>query len=252
VTRVFDKDPGEAVVAMWESGIDTEKNTPDHGIATTKQVFIHLRKMGYRVEYKRIPLSRDRTPIASDIDHMQLQLKCKNPGGRVVHLIMSRSKTGSSCRYVTGLLATALSATDLDVPDSGDMGPLGSSPKRFKSSQGLIPAQGEHRNILNLLRVLEFGPDAKQAVDAAIGRCADIGDLRTDIAECWMAANNPETTLEAANETRQLGLHYLQRYGLLIMFRVYLQVNTDPEVTFSMWKQGRPELGHLMKSMKLY
>lgn len=80
MTRVFDKDPGEAVVAMWESGIDTEKNTPDHGIATTKQVFIHLRKMGYRVEYKRIPLSRDRTPIASDIDHMQLQLKCKNPG----------------------------------------------------------------------------------------------------------------------------------------------------------------------------
>lgn len=30
------------------------------------------------------------------------------------------------------------------------------------------------------------------------------------------------------------------------------QVNTNPEVTFSMWKQERPELGHLLKSMKLY
>jgi hypothetical protein len=62
-------------------------------------------------------------------------------------------------------------------------------------------------------------------VDAAIEMCDDIGDIREDIAECWVAANNPDSTLESANETRQLGLHYLQRYALLIMFRVYLQVN---------------------------
>lgn len=72
---------------------------------------------------------------------------------------MSRARTGSSCRYVTSLLATALSANDLDSGE--DMAVLGGSPKRPKSA--VVPTRGEHRNILNLLRVLEFGPDAKQA-----------------------------------------------------------------------------------------
>jgi hypothetical protein len=72
----------------------------------------------------------------------------------VAHLIMSRSKTGSSCRYVTSLLATALSADDLDGASTAA---LGGSPKRQK-----VTGRGEHRNIMNLLRVLECGPDAKQ------------------------------------------------------------------------------------------
>jgi hypothetical protein len=64
--------------------------------------------MGYRVEYKRIPLSRDRTPIASDIDHMQLQLKCKNPAGPPptshtptdsVHTRLSNTRWSSTCAH---------------------------------------------------------------------------------------------------------------------------------------------------------
>ena len=61
-------------------------------------------------------------------------------------------------------------------------------------------------------------------MDEAIDRCRSIGDIREDMVQCWLAANNPDSTLGEANETRQLGLHYLQRYALLIMFRVYMQV----------------------------
>lgn len=93
---------------------------------------------------------------------------------------------------------------------------------------------------MNLCRVLPNGLDAKVAVDAAIDRCAAIGNLRLDIHACKEAAEAallPEADEEAtspvagaavllgepraaaAAAARRLGLHYLQRYFYLIAFR---------------------------------
>jgi hypothetical protein len=38
VTKVYDKDPGAAVVGVWESAITADAGGPDHGVLTTKQV----------------------------------------------------------------------------------------------------------------------------------------------------------------------------------------------------------------------
>ena len=62
-------------------------------------------------------------------------------------------------------------------------------------------------------------------MDEAIDKCRNIGDIREDMVQCLLSANNPDSTLDEANETRQLGLHYLQRYALIIIFRVYMQVS---------------------------
>eukprot|EP00193_Tetraselmis_chui_P013962 CAMPEP_0177778970 /NCGR_PEP_ID=MMETSP0491_2-20121128/16283_1 /TAXON_ID=63592 /ORGANISM="Tetraselmis chuii, Strain PLY429" /LENGTH=88 /DNA_ID=CAMNT_0019298369 /DNA_START=391 /DNA_END=653 /DNA_ORIENTATION=+ len=35
VTKVYDKDPGAAVVGVWESAITADAGGPDHGVLTT-------------------------------------------------------------------------------------------------------------------------------------------------------------------------------------------------------------------------
>lgn len=52
---------------------------------------------------------------------------------------------------------------------------------------------GEYRGIMNLCRVLPNGGDAKAAVDAAVERCAGIGNLRADIHACKEAAEGGMT-----------------------------------------------------------
>uniref|UniRef100_A0A061RKB2 Paladin-like isoform x3 n=1 Tax=Tetraselmis sp. GSL018 TaxID=582737 RepID=A0A061RKB2_9CHLO len=122
ITQVVDKNPGAAVVGMWETDLSSEPEDIYNGVTTTKQVFIHLRKMGYRVKYKRIPMSRDRTPVASDIDHLQLQLRSSSPSDNVSQVIMSRTMAGSSCRYVASLLAMFMLKAPLDAQSADDDG----------------------------------------------------------------------------------------------------------------------------------
>lgn len=63
-------------------------------------------------------------------------------------------------------------------------------------------------------------------VDEAIDHCSAIGNLRDDIAECRDSADAPSDAAasnSAAWGARQLGVHYLRRYFLLISFRCWLE-----------------------------
>ncbi len=57
-------------------------NSLDRGVATPLEVYQGLVAEGYQLSYRRLPLSRERTPVAADLDALNTQLMVQ-PEGRV-------------------------------------------------------------------------------------------------------------------------------------------------------------------------
>lgn len=376
ITAPVDVRPGAAVVPFWEAvdldalglrrsssggqpggsgtpaaasnnAVDARPTSSSSGklpLATCLEVAKALQATGLHLTYRRIPLSRERTPVPSDLSDMLKQMLAlpagvgpldrSAPGGgasenastmmqeaaaaaaawssgsqpwtaaqqeqqqaaqqpsrkrSIVHLVVSRTATGSSARFASAAFATFLAqhtasesrAAASGAPNSPTITPAsrrrgagaaaaaaappaapanaaapaglaGSSLANGSSSAGAAavvnssdgggsdagspksPAAkrlrrtvsdlGEYRVVMSLVRLLPGGMEVKNAVDSAVDRCSAIGNLRSDIAVCKHTAeaapqgssNDPGSTAWAA---RQLGVHYLKRYFLLIAFR---------------------------------
>ncbi|KAL6785014.1 hypothetical protein ACKKBG_A02080 [Auxenochlorella protothecoides x Auxenochlorella symbiontica] len=284
----------------------------DSGLATPAEVFAALAADGARVAYRRVPLSRERTPAAADLDLLAGRLAGR--AAHDVHVLLGRSAAGSSSRFAAALAAAVLAharAREADdaaaaaaggaaprqptgTPDGGSpLAPLptGASPRsgassgapfgrgwRAPAASRLAPTPpllrldsevselsrnvgaGEYRGIMNLCRVLRAGADAKEAVDAAIDACGAIGDLRADIAQCRASCaaatddegGDVEHTHAAASAARRLGLHYLQRYFLLIAYMGYMEAVAPPrDVSFAQWMGERREQKYLLATLEL-
>ncbi|KAK9839780.1 hypothetical protein WJX81_000925 [Elliptochloris bilobata] len=225
------------VAAFWEpTGSDV--GDIDAGLATPLEVWQGLAAEGYNVAYRRLPLSRERTPEAADLDVLHRQLLTQPDEGGVAHLILSRTATGSSVRF-----AAAFAADPSLTPV-------------VRQSASLL---GEYRGIMNLCRVLPAGVDAKLLVDEAIDRCARIGNLRDDVLRCKRAAEaacnpipNPNRLAgqgaSAAAAARRLGLHYLRRYFYLIAFFACMGGGAPPR-SFARWMAERSELKHMLSTL---
>ena len=124
------------------------------GLATPRAVAAALADAGYRLTYARVPLSRDRTPQAADVDALAAQAaaegRARSGGGdqhddddddeqntlSVVHLVIARTATGSSARFAAVVLAGARAPVPLarggggwtDASSGADTPELGSSP----------------------------------------------------------------------------------------------------------------------------
>lgn len=88
------------VVPVWSDPVNlkTENNENiEQNICDTKELFEALKREGYRIRYKRIPLSKEREIMAEDFDEMEgLPLQPDIP-----NLIISRTVDGTSARYVS-------------------------------------------------------------------------------------------------------------------------------------------------------
>jgi hypothetical protein len=105
--------PAVQVVAFWEPVVvplpssspgTTATNTV--GLATAFDIFQHLMKAGYQVSYRRVPMSRERTPQASDLEQVLSQMAAVPPGKQPIYIFLSRTATGSSVRFATAAAAT--------------------------------------------------------------------------------------------------------------------------------------------------
>jgi hypothetical protein len=145
-----------------------------------------LEESGYHISYRRIPLSRERTPEAADVNALHTQLtevtaaaQEANPSCRVLHLILSRTPTGSSARFVAALLGTYLSQQQQQQAGSGG----GALPTRSTGlPSGMLSldgAAGEYRGIMSLCRLMQGGFEAKLAVDDVIATVGQQVRLRT-------------------------------------------------------------------------
>jgi hypothetical protein len=85
-----------------------------------------------------------------------------------VHVILSRTPTGSSTRFAASALATYITRSPGPAPGSPARSP---SSRMRRSSSDL----GEYRAVMSLSRLLPQGWDIKQQVDAAIAACSQVG-----------------------------------------------------------------------------
>ena len=61
---------------MWTG----DTNSLDQGVATPLEVYQGLVAEGYQLSYRRLPLSRERTPVAADLDALNTQLMVQPEG----------------------------------------------------------------------------------------------------------------------------------------------------------------------------
>ncbi|KAL5194414.1 Paladin [Glycine soja] len=229
-----------SVVGYWENVLADDVKTP-------AEVYSTLKDEGYDIIYLRIPLTRERDALASDIDTIQY---CKDDSAGS-YLFVSHTGFGGVA-YAMAIICVRLGAEAnfaSKVPQ-----PL-FGPHQWAATEENLPSRasneaalkmGDYRDILSLTRVLIRGPQSKSDVDIVIERCAGAGHLRDDI---LYYHKEFEKFTDGDDEERaylmDMGVKALRRYFFLITFRSYLYCTSPANMKFAAWMDARPELGHL-------
>lgn len=254
ITRTTSYQTNTFVSAFWERTGDG--GDIDSGIWTPLEVFLGLAAEGYNLEYKRVPMSRERTPRTDDLDHLYEQMMSKKKSEDIYHVFLSRTANGSSARFAATFACACLTtpkSNQFKQPEEAS--PRVSLPRSDSEGFDLSRSieSGEYRGIMNLLRALPRGGDAKNAIDEAIERCKSIGSITKDILQCKMISADDSDALDPADSSfaKRLGLHYLKRYFYLIAFRAFLESSSDSNETFKDWVDARKEISYLASVLDL-
>lgn len=265
ITKTTSYQTSTFISAFWERTGDGANADIDSGIWTPAEVFLGLAAEGYSIEYKRVPMSRERTPRTDDLDQLYVQMNPEVPRAnkKIVHTFISRTANGSSARFAATFACGCLLGGERGpAPISGDSS-THSGQHMYRVDSGTFDLSrsienGEYRGIMSLLRALPRGTDAKEAIDEAIDRCASIGNITHDILQCKVISEpSDDLGLQPgdASFAKRLGLHYLLRYFYLIAFRAYLyeaeRKQHGSEVSFRQWVDERKEISYLASSLRL-
>lgn len=233
-----------SVIGYWE-------NISPDDVQTPTEVYVALKAEGYTIEYKRIPFTREREALATDVDLIQY---CRDESARY-YLFVSHTGFGGVA-YAMAITCLRLSA-DLKFATEQTVethfvstSPAGRLPCQASHEDAI--RQGDYRDILSLTRVLIFGPKSKEEVDTVIERCAGAGHLRDDILHYRKELEKcPSEDDERRSYIMDMGIKALRRYFFLITFKSYLYCTSPSETRFASWMDARPELGHLCDNMRL-
>ncbi|XP_028800974.1 paladin isoform X2 [Neltuma alba] len=152
------------VVGYWENILADDVKTP-------AEVYSALKDGGYDIVYRRIPLTRERDALASDVDAIQC---CKDDSAGS-YLFVSHTGYGGVA-YAMAIMcirigAEANFASKIPGPLLGPaISPVAEENMIFRASKEAALRMGDYRDILNLTRVLIHGPQSKADVDFVIER----------------------------------------------------------------------------------
>ncbi|XP_057829529.2 uncharacterized protein LOC131040594 isoform X1 [Cryptomeria japonica] len=244
------------IIGYWE-------NISFEDVKTPAEVYAALKGDGYNIDYKRVPLTREREALATDVDSIQRQLDDSEGGAQC--LFVSHTGLGGIA-YAMAITCLRLSAqraltcegsASVGLTNSTGMQCSGNGPVINPSNDEETFKQGDYRDILSLTRVLAYGPISKTEVDVVIDRCAGAGHLRNDILY-YKKLLEECVDDDDRSYLSDMGIKALRRYFFLIAFRSYLYSHValhgakfTGETGFAAWMQARPELGHLCDNLKL-
>ncbi|CAJ1871832.1 unnamed protein product [Sphenostylis stenocarpa] len=231
------------VVGYWE-------NIRADDVKTPAEVYYALKDDGYDIVYQRIPLTRERDALASDVDAIQY---CQDDSAGS-YLFVSHTGFGGVA-YAMAIICIRLDAgSKVSQPLFG--------PHIYAVTEENLPSRasnetalsmGDYSDILNLTRVLIHGPQSKADVDLVIERCAGAGHIREDI--LYYNREFEKFTDDDEEEERaylmDMGIKALRRYFFLITFRSYLYCTSPANMKFAAWMDARPELGHLCNNLRI-
>uniref|UniRef100_A0A6N2NAG9 Tyrosine specific protein phosphatases domain-containing protein n=1 Tax=Salix viminalis TaxID=40686 RepID=A0A6N2NAG9_SALVM len=234
------------IIGYWE-------NISADDVKTPAEVYAALKDEGYDITYRRIPLTREREALTSDVDAIQY---CKEDCAGS-YLFVSHTGFGG-VGYAMAIMCIRLDAEAKFTPKISQtvVGRRSSSmseanlPSELSDEEAL--RMGDYRDILSLTRVLTHGPKNKADVDIVIEKCAGAGHLRDDI-----LYYNKELRKSCDDDDEQraylmdMGIKALRRYFFLITFRAYLYSTKASETKFTSWMDSRPELRHLCNNLRM-
>lgn len=235
-----------SVIGYWENIFADNVKTP-------AEVYAALKDEGYNITYRRIPLTREREALASDVDAIQY---CKDDSAGS-YLFVSHTGFGG-VSYAMTIICLALKVgaeITPEIPKSFvNIYPYSAAesdlPSRVSDEEAL--KMGDYREILNLTRVLVHGPKSKVDVDTVIEWCAGAGHLRDDILYYSKELEkHASSNCEDRTHLMDMGVKALRRYFFLITFRSYLYCTSPGETRFASWMDARPELGHLCNNLRI-
>lgn len=137
ITKTTSYQTSTLIAAFWERTGDGTDADIDSGIWTPAEVFLGLAAEGYSIEYKRVPMSRERTPRTDDLDHLFVQMNpevsCADK--KIIHAFVSRTANGSSARFAATFACGCLLGRDAsEVADRND---------RIDRDRGPAPSSGD-------------------------------------------------------------------------------------------------------------
>ncbi|RZB49211.1 Paladin isoform B [Glycine soja] len=230
------------VVGYWE-------NIQADDVKTPAEVYSALKDDGYDIVYQRIPLTRERNALASDIDAIQY---CQDDSAGS-YLFVSHTGFGGVA-YAMAIICIRLDAgSKVSQPLFGPhIGAVTEEDLPSQTSNEMALSMGDYGDILNLTRVLIHGPQSKADVDIVIERCSGAGHIREDI--LYYNGEFEKFTDDDDEERAYLmdmGIKALRRYFFLITFRSYLYCNSPANMEFAAWMDARPELAHLCNNLRI-
>ncbi|KAK9950366.1 hypothetical protein M0R45_005859 [Rubus argutus] len=222
-------------------------------VKTPAEVYASLKDEGYNITYRRIPLTREREALASDVDAIQyciddssgcyLFVSHTGFGGVAYAMAITCIRIGAETSFASKDLESLVKMNPLYTPEE-DL------PSQAPDEEVL--RMGDYRDILSLTRVLVYGPKSKADVDILIERCAGAGHLRDDILYYSKELEKfPDGDDEQRAYLMDMGIKALRRYFFLITFRSYLYCTSPAEIKFKSWMNARPELGHLCNNLRI-
>ncbi|GLT68208.1 hypothetical protein SLA2020_404600 [Shorea laevis] len=234
------------VIGYWENILADDVMTP-------AEVYAALKDEGYNIMYRRIPLTREREALASDVDAIQY---CKDDAAGC-YLFVSHTGFGGVA-YAMAIICIRLGAEAnfaSKIPESlvdTNLPFMNEENLPSRASDEEARRMGDYRDILSLTRVLVYGPQSKADVDIVIERCAGAGHLRNDILDYSKELEKfPNVDDEHRAYLMDVGIKALRRYFFLITFRSYLYCTNAAEMEFTSWMDARPELGHLCNNLRI-
>ncbi|XVF22236.1 hypothetical protein REPUB_Repub12eG0156200 [Reevesia pubescens] len=236
-----------SVVGYWENIFADDVKTP-------AEVYAALKDEGYNIAYRRIPLTREREALASDVDEIQncnddssgfyLYVSHTGFGGVAFAMTIICCRLDAKMKFQTSSVTQTLADAHLHSTREESL-PSWTSEEEARR-------MGDYRDILCLTRVLMHGPQSKADVDVIIERCAGAGHLRDDILHyCKELEEVPNDDDEHRAYLMDMGIKALRRYFFLITFRSYLCCASPTETKFTSWMNARPELGHLCNNLRI-
>ena len=250
---IHEETPDGKSVARW---VDVDEKS----VKTTAEVFEGLKKEGYKVDYKRIPISDEKRPEAKDFDEIVQRMKDVDPDTPVIF----------NCHAGKGRTTTALIAAGL--VRRAKEGKAGKSitkqrsvhdkimevvDKYYNTLTGKKPDEadfksGEYKLVLSLIRMMEKGPQSKEEVDKLIDKYDAVQNLREAILESKEKGQDPNRPAESREEYMQRGKQYLERYFYLILFNEYTkQQQPGYDKSFEDWTKENPQYNSMLNNLEL-
>jgi len=225
------------------------------GIMTPRDVFELVIREGYKVDYARVAITDEQAPLPETLAQIlhQVQEARKRGGDLIFNCQMGRGRTttGMVCAC---LVATVLNGNHKDL-ESEEV-PL-SPPSPFEVLEGVSEEEaylnGEYKIILQLVGLLSHGKLSKRIADRAINAMEDVQNLRKAVYDYKLKvdATDRRRTPDKYEKLLALGIKYLYRYGMLIVFSNYLVEMRESgqdvgETSFPRWLEERREIETLL------